>query len=254
MEPKVLTRHSYLSRHDLCAVLELTSAFTNAWAEADLRTLLSETCTLVAAGGAALFLLGKKSGEYRTEYALSYPAELPAVDVSPALVILINNVGIEVARCQDGVQFASAKHAKSTMLGEAYAECLRIVRSSHCILTTHTTDHMALSSICIFGCGTGTRRLRALTVISHLSPHLHFALIRASSMSKTVGALSKREREILHWIKNGKTSGETAKALNIAERTVVFHVQNAMRKLGAANRAQAVALAFNNRSELQQVG
>ncbi|UCD35159.1 MAG: helix-turn-helix transcriptional regulator [Nitrospiraceae bacterium] len=55
--------------------------------------------------------------------------------------------------------------------------------------------------------------------------------------------LSQREREVLHWLTQGKSSWEIAVILNITERTVNFHVRNIMEKLNAVSRTQAVAIA-----------
>jgi len=55
--------------------------------------------------------------------------------------------------------------------------------------------------------------------------------------------LTPRERECLLWAAEGKTTSDTAQILGISERTVIFHLQNAVQKLGVANRAQAVARA-----------
>jgi LuxR family quorum sensing-dependent transcriptional regulator len=44
-----------------------------------------------------------------------------------------------------------------------------------------------------------------------------------------------------------KTAWEIGEILNIAKRTVDEHAQTAIRKLGAANRTQAVALAIRDR-------
>lgn len=55
--------------------------------------------------------------------------------------------------------------------------------------------------------------------------------------------LSPREVECLRWVADGKTSWEIATILEIAERTVIFHLQNAKRKLGAAGRHQAAVKA-----------
>lgn len=52
--------------------------------------------------------------------------------------------------------------------------------------------------------------------------------------------LSKRELEVLAKIAEGRTNAEIADRLVIAESTVKSHVKNILRKLGAANRAQAV--------------
>ncbi len=56
--------------------------------------------------------------------------------------------------------------------------------------------------------------------------------------------LTAREREVLTWAALGKSSWEIGRILNIAKRTVDEHTQIATRKLGAANKTQAVALAL----------
>lgn len=56
--------------------------------------------------------------------------------------------------------------------------------------------------------------------------------------------LTGREREVLRLIADGLSGKQIAHSLGISERTVKFHVASVMRKLGADNRAQAVALAL----------
>jgi DNA-binding CsgD family transcriptional regulator len=55
--------------------------------------------------------------------------------------------------------------------------------------------------------------------------------------------LTARERECLRWSADGKTAWEIGQILNIAERTVVFHVNNVIQKLGASNKTQAIVRA-----------
>jgi DNA-binding NarL/FixJ family response regulator len=55
--------------------------------------------------------------------------------------------------------------------------------------------------------------------------------------------LTAREREVLSLIAQGLPGKQIARTLNISERTVKFHTASLLRKLGAENRAQAVALA-----------
>ncbi len=57
-------------------------------------------------------------------------------------------------------------------------------------------------------------------------------------------ALTPRERECLKWSADGKTAWEIGRILNIAERTVVFHVNNVVQKLGASNKTQAIVRAL----------
>ena len=51
--------------------------------------------------------------------------------------------------------------------------------------------------------------------------------------------LSKREIQVLRWTAEGKTSSEVADILRIAERTVNFHITNAIIKLNASNKTAA---------------
>jgi LuxR family quorum sensing-dependent transcriptional regulator len=56
--------------------------------------------------------------------------------------------------------------------------------------------------------------------------------------------MTPRERECLSWVAAGKTDWEISQILNIAEQTVHEYVQNALIKLRATTRAQAVATAI----------
>lgn len=58
--------------------------------------------------------------------------------------------------------------------------------------------------------------------------------------------LSMREKEVLKWLKIGKSSWDVSVILNIRERTVNFHVTNVMKKLDAMTRTQAVAISIEN--------
>jgi len=53
--------------------------------------------------------------------------------------------------------------------------------------------------------------------------------------------LTEREKEILTWVARGKPSAAIAVILGVSERTVQFHINNAIQKTGAATRAQAAA-------------
>jgi len=56
--------------------------------------------------------------------------------------------------------------------------------------------------------------------------------------------LSSREIEILRYVARGETSKAIASRLGIGERTVNWHLSRVYLKLGAANRAEAVAIAI----------
>lgn len=56
--------------------------------------------------------------------------------------------------------------------------------------------------------------------------------------------LTPRELEALRWTMEGKTAWEVGTILGISERTAVLHLQNAMHKLEATNKHQAVLKAL----------
>ncbi|TRW93193.1 autoinducer binding domain-containing protein [Candidatus Methylobacter oryzae] len=55
--------------------------------------------------------------------------------------------------------------------------------------------------------------------------------------------LSNREIAVLRWTADGKTSGEISDILKISERTVNFHIHNAITKLNATNKTSAAVKA-----------
>ena len=57
----------------------------------------------------------------------------------------------------------------------------------------------------------------------------------------TLGCLSEREHEILHWVKTGKTNFEIGMILTISPNTVKNHLKRIFQKLDVSCRAQAVA-------------
>lgn len=55
--------------------------------------------------------------------------------------------------------------------------------------------------------------------------------------------LTSREKDMLRWCSEGKTSEEIALLLGLSVRTVNFHISNAIRKLSVANKTAATAKA-----------
>ena len=58
--------------------------------------------------------------------------------------------------------------------------------------------------------------------------------------------LSPREREVLKWAADGKTAWETAQLIGVGERAIRLYTENAMTKLRAKTKTQAVAIAVKN--------
>jgi transcriptional regulator EpsA len=88
---------------------------------------------------------------------------------------------------------------------------------------------------------------------------LHAALLRTLSLEREMGVqpmralpmqaqrtprVTAREAQILSWVRAGMNNQQIGVELGISALTVKNHVQKILRKLGASNRAHAVALAM----------
>lgn len=91
---------------------------------------------------------------------------------------------------------------------------------------------------------------RFTAILNLVIPHIHAALTTHAEMDKDnepVTRLSPRELDVLYWLIEGKTDAAIGVLLGISAYTVRIHMQNIIRKLGAANRTHAVAKAFRSR-------
>ena len=75
-----------------------------------------------------------------------------------------------------------------------------------------------------------------------------FAHEKAMALESQTGpprrVLTDRERDVVAWVAAGKTAWDISIILGVSEAAVVKRINNAMRKLDASNRAQAVAHAI----------
>ncbi len=67
-----------------------------------------------------------------------------------------------------------------------------------------------------------------------------------TSRNMNLPPISRREKEVLKWLRKGKSSWDVSVILEISERTVNFHINNVMKKLDSMTRTQAVATAVEN--------
>jgi transcriptional regulator EpsA len=120
-----------------------------------------------------------------------------------------------------------------------------------------------IESLFLLAGGGGTALGSLLQTIELLIPHLHATYLRAQGLERELAAqpsapaasstaarrpaVTARERQILHWVREGMSNHEIGAVLGISALTVKNHVQKILRKLGASNRAQAVAMALQSR-------
>lgn len=125
------------------------------------------------------------------------------------------------------------------------------------VFTAYDTDERVLGAVragargyLLKGASAGeiARGIRAVHAGgSYLEPRVASTLLAEVSSPRRGGtALSARERDVLRLVAEGLPTKQIAARLSIAERTVKFHVNSIFHKLGADNRAQAVAIAAHH--------
>lgn len=147
--------------------------------------------------------------------------------------------------------------ASATARGDdRFSPQLRIALARHGIerLVAHGVRELRgdSGSFFVFLNGAADFGLRDAYLVDLLLPHLHLAAHRLAAeelagpeqggVAEPPGSvLSKREAQVLNWVRDGKTNQEIAQILDISPLTVKNHVQKILRKLKVTNRAQAVA-------------
>lgn len=120
-----------------------------------------------------------------------------------------------------------------------------------------------LETLFMFASAARTGIAQHLMHLDLLLPHLHCAWLRVQSTERelqgpmataaspsrpperTRKPITPRERQILAWVRDGKSNQQVGEELGISPLTVKNHIQKILRKLGASNRAQAVAMAIS---------
>ena len=73
---------------------------------------------------------------------------------------------------------------------------------------------------------------------------VHSVISKIRNRAKNSTQLSEREKEVLRWFGDGKTSEQIGIILNLSHSTINFHFRNAMRKLGTHNKTSTVVKAI----------
>lgn len=94
---------------------------------------------------------------------------------------------------------------------------------------------------------TSRHTVDGLPLLGWLVPYLFEALIRIdvlASLSSLQGTLSDREIEVCQWAVEGKQTSDIGRILGITARTITFHLNRVVEKLGASNKSQAMSWAL----------
>ena len=120
-------------------------------------------------------------------------------------------------------------------------------------IAAHGVHDVAGSVTSYFNFSSVPHRLSSRTagLLEILTPHMHLALTRALADVQPFEAggppaicLTERERDVLHWMVEGKTNWEIAQISGRSEHTIKHQVERVLMKLESTNRAQAVAKAL----------
>jgi len=122
---------------------------------------------------------------------------------------------------------------------DALREAIRHVRAS---AVSARAQHYATAR------GLGSSGGIAVLVQRMLAPEAAGLLISSGGTRAVggIGALTRREHEVLAQIADGRSNREIAHLLHVSEKTVKTHVSSVLAKLGVADRTQAAVLAVRS--------
>ena len=116
-----------------------------------------------------------------------------------------------------------------------------------------------IESFFVFAQPSGGAGVQQCHHLELLMPHIHSTWHRVQAQEREIKLqpetvpvragqprdITSRERQILSWLREGMSNQQIGDVLGISSLTVKNHVQKILRKLNAANRAQAVARAMS---------
>jgi len=243
--------YSSLTKHDLCSLLEIVNQCLKISADSELKDLLLRIRNVIPSIN-IIAVLGRMDPTGRFQELIkiinaSYPDEW-------ATLYMERGYG-----AVDPILQSHFKQYKTQVWSETYRRATTLHEKefrgqakefglSEGVTSGVPSRRHNLGSLFSFAGQSMGEHDRHAAMLENLVPHLHLALMRvAFSNSAKSAVLSVREREVLKWMKEGKTNWEISHILSISERTVKFHVQNILAKLQASTRGHAIALAMEQR-------
>ena len=240
------------------------------------RRNLSRLKSLAKAWGARILLRTGRLAEAREQLALRHPQwqdapfhwrELHLYGVVEAQVAMaagnlpearqllgyLGGIAQSAGRVREarGVRFvdAIAQHA----LGEPAAAAARVVADLEAALREEDTQYLvdfgqaALPLLHFTRQWTRDRAASSLTRQALGRALEHLAVAADGPQPASVPALSGRELEVLTELVQGSPNKVIARALQMTENTVKFHLKNVFQKLGVQHRTQAIRVARERR-------
>ena len=142
-----------------------------------------------------------------------------------------------------------------SMPGMSGMECLRALRSEYpaarvLMLSSSDAEEDIIQALEAGACGYVIKSARpAELTAAILDAHAGKRVVSAAIESRIAGhasgtTLTTREIEVLHLLRKGMTNPDIGRILGITPRTAKAHVAAILEKLGAADRTEAVARAF----------
>lgn len=237
--------HRFLSKQDAIRLLELIHSSLACTEEKDFRELMGGLGSLISYDSATCVFTRLGSSGIKEPYEvvnINYPEEWVELYVERKYhqvdpIIKENFTRFSLQHWSE--TYASYKPPKDFLclaedfgLRDGYTHGARNFNLTEGSLFSFSGNHLEHNS-------------RSEAIIKLVVPHLHQVIARIVEhrrLDKDI-ALTVREKEVLKWIGQGKSTWDISVILGISERTVKFHVRNIMQKLDVVSRAQAVAVA-----------
>lgn len=119
-----------------------------------------------------------------------------------------------------------------------------LIEFGHCNLFLLKLRAGPRRGVCILSTAAPGQIDTSLLSRAHLAAN--YLMSRHAEVDVATGTdpLSDRERECLLWVSEGKTTDETALIIGVSSNTVNKYIVSSIQKLGASNRAMAIAVAI----------
>jgi len=224
------------------------------WSQSVLQTFLPHQVAVCAAYNRQI-----KELEFDAFYSVPVPAPLLGMFVdtrSPLLRQIVLEWISQRGRCTTIDMKVLSNHVGSKLVSELVDADLGELLVHGVARPQRPTE---LETIFVQAAPRGQRwALEHQTFFELMLPHIHSTYLRVQVNERELSAvqprartplaaspITKRESEILLWVRNGMSNQLIGEQLGISALTVKNHLQRIFRKLGAANRTQAVAMAIS---------